>query len=140
MRHERQQRRGANAIEFALTLPLYLLIVLGIMDFGYLYHIQAGLDNAAATSCREGAKIDPNDGDPVATASAFLTSRSALFCSGGCTMDVQDLNTGQWEPPDRTIKCGITRSYTPLIGLVPHPATLSSVSFQRLEWQRNPTP
>lgn len=130
-------RRGGNAIEFAMTLPFYLSLVLGLMDFGYLYHLQAGLDNSVATACREGAKIDPNDGSPTAVASAALASKSAIFCDGLCTPQVDDLSTGQWAVPDRTIKCSITRTYTPLIGFVPHPTTLSSVSFQRLEWQRN---
>ncbi|MCA9493017.1 MAG: pilus assembly protein [Myxococcales bacterium] len=140
MGNHRHSRRGANSIEFALTLPFYLFLVLGIMDFGYLYHIQAGLDNAAATGCREGAKVDPNAGDPVSIASASMATTAALFCNGDCVQSVQDLNTGQWEVPDRTIQCTITRTYTPLIGLVPQPATLSSTSFQRLEWQRNPAP
>lgn len=136
----RKGRRGGNAIEFALTLPLYLAMVLGIADFGYLYHIQAGLDNAVASACREGAKIDPDLNDPVTVATAALNTRSAMFCAGQCSASVVDLNTGQWAPPDRTIQCSITRNYSPLIGFVPHPTTLSSVSFQRLEWQRNPVP
>jgi Flp pilus assembly protein TadG len=44
---------GAELIEFALTLPLLLLIVLGIMEFGLLFREYEVVTNAA----REGARV-----------------------------------------------------------------------------------
>src|SRR6476619_3535339 len=49
-----RRRRGANAIEFALTLPLFLFIVFATLDYGYLFAMQAMLDDAVVLSCREG--------------------------------------------------------------------------------------
>ena len=45
--------RGSQLIEFALVLPLLLLVVLGIMDFGLLFQKYEAVTNAA----REGARI-----------------------------------------------------------------------------------
>ena len=46
--------RGASAVEFALVLPLLLLIVFGIIDFGRALNAQITLTQAA----REGARLD----------------------------------------------------------------------------------
>ncbi len=45
--------RGAAAVEFALVLPLLLLLVFGIIDFGRAYMAQISLTQAA----REGARL-----------------------------------------------------------------------------------
>lgn len=45
--------RGQELIEFALTLPLLLLLVLGIIEYGFLFQEYEVVTNAA----REGARI-----------------------------------------------------------------------------------
>ena len=45
--------RGASAVEFALVLPILLLLVLGIIEFGRAYHLQTTLSNAA----RDGVRV-----------------------------------------------------------------------------------
>jgi hypothetical protein len=138
----RRARRGGNAIEFALTLPLFLMVVVGLMDYGYLFAMQAGIDNAVAMACREGAMEDPGLGPtlPVDTAESQLDLRAAIFCGGvSCTKSVSDLQTGVYEVPNRTLRCEITRPMNPLVGFLPaamYPATINSVSYYRFEWQR----
>ena len=44
---------GAELIEFALVLPLLLLVLLGIIDFGFLFQRYEVVTNAA----REGARV-----------------------------------------------------------------------------------
>lgn len=48
-----KSERGAELIEFALILPLLLLIMLAIVDFGFMFQRYEVLTNAA----REGARI-----------------------------------------------------------------------------------
>jgi Flp pilus assembly protein TadG len=50
--HDRHER-GAAAVEFAIVLPLLILLVFGIVQFGLLYNRQQGLHAAA----REGARL-----------------------------------------------------------------------------------
>jgi Flp pilus assembly protein TadG len=53
MRSRLGGERGAELIEFALTLPLMLLVVLGIIEFGFVFREYGVVTNAA----REGARI-----------------------------------------------------------------------------------
>ncbi|MEQ1507889.1 MAG: TadE family protein [Myxococcota bacterium] len=133
----RSRRRGANAIEFALTLPMFLFVVLGVMDYGFLFAMQAGIDNAVSMSCREGSMRDPDRAiQPVTEANNQFAARSGTFCGAGeCNFDAEDLQTGIYAKPNRTIHCTAVRTMTPLTGFVPYPATIQSQSFYRLEWQ-----
>jgi Flp pilus assembly protein TadG len=47
-----KKRKGQALVEFALVLPFLILLVLGIMEFGWLTKNQLTIDNAA----REGAR------------------------------------------------------------------------------------
>jgi hypothetical protein len=53
-----RSERGSQLVEFALVLPLLLLVVLGIMDFGLLFQRYEAVTNAA----REGARVAVLDG------------------------------------------------------------------------------
>lgn len=129
------QRRGANAIEFALTLPVFLALVLGTMDYGLIFMTQAGLDNAVSIGCREGAMVDPQNGNPTSTAHTEVVALSDYWCSEvPCSVTV--LDSGGATVPARTLECRISRETKPIIGFVPAPTNLSSVSYYRLEWQR----
>lgn len=56
--------RGAALIEFALVLPLLILLVFGVIEFGRGYHTKTTLTHAA----REGVRVAALDsGDPVST-------------------------------------------------------------------------
>lgn len=48
-----RSERGAELIEFALVLPLLLLLVMGIVDFGFMFQRMEVVTNAA----REGARL-----------------------------------------------------------------------------------
>jgi len=49
----RNSERGAAAVEFALVLPVLLILVLGIVEFGRAYNVQTTLSAAA----REGVRV-----------------------------------------------------------------------------------
>ena len=53
VRRRVRSERGAELIEFALTLPLLLLLVLGIIEFGFLFQEYEVVTNSA----REGARL-----------------------------------------------------------------------------------
>lgn len=55
MRHggPRGRERGAAAVEFGLILPVLLLIVGGVVDFGMMYFQQIELANAARDGVRQ---------------------------------------------------------------------------------------
>ena len=47
-----RDQRGASAVEFALIVPLLIVLVLGIAEFGRAFQVQGTLSAAA----REGAR------------------------------------------------------------------------------------
>lgn len=49
----RRRDRGAAAVEFAIILPVLVALTLGILAFGYAFHVQTVLDNAA----RQGVRV-----------------------------------------------------------------------------------
>ena len=66
--------RGAAAVEFALVLPILLLLVLGILEFGRAYHVQTILSNAA----RDGVRVMALQDSAAAAIAAAETSASPL--------------------------------------------------------------
>ena len=51
----RNPQRGAAALEFAIVLPVLLLMLVGIVDFGMVMGAQAQVFNAAREGARAGA-------------------------------------------------------------------------------------
>ena len=47
--------RGAAAVEMALVLPILLVLVFGIIDFGFLFNAQVSLTQATREGVRLGA-------------------------------------------------------------------------------------
>jgi Flp pilus assembly protein TadG len=52
-RRDRRRRRGQSLVEFAVVLPVFLLILAGVLDFGLGLYSQMTIINAA----REGARL-----------------------------------------------------------------------------------
>ena len=50
-RHDRSDR-GAAAVEFALVVPILLLVMVGIVNFGFVLAQQISLNNAARQAAR----------------------------------------------------------------------------------------
>ena len=66
--------RGATAVEFAFILPLLIVLVLGIAEFGRAFQV-AGTLSAAA---REGVRVMALQNDPAAARAAVRNAAPAL--------------------------------------------------------------
>lgn len=66
--------RGAAAVEFAILLPLLLVLVLGTIEFGRAYNTQITLTNAA----RDGARVMAISGNQTAARSAAKNTAASL--------------------------------------------------------------
>lgn len=62
-----RRENGQSMVEFALVLPILLILICGIIDFGWLFYNQSELNNVA----REGARY--------ATVNTGKTDRIALI-------------------------------------------------------------
>lgn len=94
----RRTERGAAAVEFALIIPVFLLLVFGAIEFARLYNEQISLTNAARSAARVMAignvQADAIDaaivGAPALSPpiSGGNVSFSPATCATGATMNV----------------------------------------------------
>jgi Flp pilus assembly protein TadG len=68
--------RGATAVEFALVALPFVILMLGLIEFGRALHIRNGMDNAADRAQRQIIL------DAAATSSSLTTSARATFLAG----------------------------------------------------------
>ena len=66
--------RGATAVEFAFIVPLLIVLVLGIAEFGHAFQVQGTLSAAA----REGVRLMALQNDPAAARAAVRDAASSL--------------------------------------------------------------
>jgi Flp pilus assembly protein TadG len=83
--YRHRSKRGQSLVEFALVLPVFMLVLAGILDFGFMLYSRMTVINAA----REGARaavvsID----DPTAIPS--LVHNRVLAVAGGLTATPSD--------------------------------------------------
>jgi Flp pilus assembly protein TadG len=69
---DQRRERGAAAVEFALILPVLLILVLGIVEYGRAYNTQTIVSGAA----REGVRVMALQNSQSAARSATKTAAS----------------------------------------------------------------
>jgi len=74
MTSHRNRERGAAAVEFALVLPVLLLLVLGMLEFSRAYNVQISLTSAA----REGARVMAIHDDPTMAQNAAVAAAPSV--------------------------------------------------------------
>ena len=85
MREKLRDERGASAVEFGLILPLLLVLVLGIVEFGHAFQVQGTLSAAA----REGVRAMALRNDPVEARDVVRNAAASL--NPGITDDQIDI-------------------------------------------------
>ena len=98
-----QSNEGAQLVEFALVLPLFLALVVGIFDFGQAYNLKQKLNNAA----REGAR--------------FAIEESCADCTQAAPATTQAIENSivNYLANAGVNLCGLTGTTTPTVGPLP---------------------
>ena len=134
--HPSGRERGQALVEFALVLGLFLILLMGIVDFGLALSSRVSLTNAA----REGARLGA-----VQASSTDIQNRvqDTFDASSYCPMAGTATVTGAQGQPGDTVTVTVQCDYkliTPLGGLlsmfgggIPDVITLTSTSKMRLE-------
>ena len=65
---------GAEVIEMAVVLPLLLLLIMGIIDFGFLFQRYVVLTNAAVEGARVATLPGYSDADAIARVQSYAES------------------------------------------------------------------
>lgn len=77
-RHRRQDEHGAVAVEFALLVPVIMVLIFGMVDFGFAVNRYASLSNAA----REGVRMASLGGTATEVRNAVQASLADIGASG----------------------------------------------------------
>lgn len=106
-----REDRGAAAVEFALVVPILILLVVAVISFGYMLSFRQALSQAAAEGSRAAAVRPAGTGNAERTAAALAAINDALAsydvsCSAGgalshgsgasgtCTIDIGACSSG----------------------------------------------
>ncbi|MET4637102.1 TadE family type IV pilus minor pilin [Mycetocola sp. 2940] len=91
---------GAAAVEFALVLPVLILLILGLIEFSLVFNTQISLTNAA----REGARVMAIQNDPgVARAAAINAAPGVTPAVTGGNIAITPANCGAGDTVTVTI-------------------------------------
>ena len=131
-----RQRAGAEAIEFALILPIFVVLVIGIMEYSWAYFVRSTVVNAVRDGCRAGAVI-PQDQNPTQVAQDSMEEIMAHWgtdCNSGQVNCIFDITTAG-ASPETNLQCQITVTYESIFNLIPVPRQLSAQSTVLFELQ-----
>ncbi|HEY7755287.1 MAG TPA: TadE/TadG family type IV pilus assembly protein [Actinomycetota bacterium] len=135
-----RDQRGAIAVEFALIVPLLLLLVLGILEFGFGYHAWDATQNAAREGARVGAVVSSQseiEARVRGTTSFLDQSKLSVTCEVGSGGSFSTCGEGVWDEGD-IVRVTVEYRYdfiTPLPNFVGMgtQAQLKSISEARFE-------
>jgi Flp pilus assembly protein TadG len=91
------KRRGAAVVEFAIVVPIFFLMVFGMIEFGRMVMVHQLLTGAAREGARQAIVNGATAGDVEQTVRNYLTSTSVdgQEASVSVTPDPATANTGE---------------------------------------------
>jgi len=125
----RSSRRGVNAVEFAIILPVLLTFAFGIIDLGWAHMLRNGASSAAAAGARAGA-LTSQDADPNAKAAA-----AALARWNELDLPAQPTIVAFRQGTPQTLVVRVAVPLNELVGLVVGPEQIEVTVAQRMEDQ-----
>ena len=130
-----RSRRGSNAVEFALILPILITLLAGIVEWGWTLNQQMMVVQAAREGARAGVST-PRDDDPETAAQARVVQSLNDMGLNGSAATVTVTIVGAY--PDELLQVNLALPHQPIIGLVPIPVDLKAALTMRLEEQVAP--
>ena len=132
---------GGNLIEFALVLPLLLLVMLGIIEFGFIFQRHEIVTNAAREGARMAVLPGYTEDDVKARVADYLTSGGVpTTATNPVVTSVADtVSAGASTMPSRRVTVTYTYTFTflpdigSMFGASYGTATLTAVSNMRTE-------
>jgi Flp pilus assembly protein TadG len=120
-RSARRNERGQAIVELALTLPLLLLVVLGVFDFGLMFQRYEVVTNAAREGARVGVLPGYSPQQAQIHAQNYLAAggvTGTVTNSAGCSMAVSPGTICVSVQPDTTTLPAAGTSPAQTIGLI----------------------
>ena len=128
----RRARRGAQAVEFALTLPVFSFLISGVVDYGRYFDQEYSVEQAAWVAVRTTASTDTSDG-PAAAGEAAMADALDQF---GLDCGAADIDCGvTGSSPNMRATCSVELDFTPYVGLMAVPHHLGAEVTMRFDDQ-----
>lgn len=109
----KRNERGASIVEFAVVVPLFVLLVFGIIEAGWFFAQQVEVRNAV----REGARIAVVDYGSAAATIAETCSRAALSGSNG-TVTIALSASDTYDLGADSVSVTMSKNYESLTGFI----------------------
>jgi hypothetical protein len=139
----RGARRGGEAVEFALLLPVFMALFGGIFEYSWYFFMRATVADVARDACRAGALIPPNsipDAETVARDSIIDAMGGWDFFNMDCadpSSDTCEIGiTEEGEAPSGMMVCAVRVAYPGLTGMLPVPDHIEAQVVSLYELQR----
>jgi len=135
-----KDKNGAAAVEFALILPLLILVVFGIIEFGLLLYNQQVITNASREGARAGIVVGPNrsSGEHETrshdTASNYCLNHLVTFSDESEPLKIKPTTSGvAVSGDDLTVTITYDYDFLILSNLGIGPITLDAKTIMKLE-------
>lgn len=134
-----RSERGAELIEFAVVMPILLLLIAGIIDFGMMFRTYEAVTNAAREGARVGVLPGYADVDVQNRVDAYLAA-SGLTGTHATTVQNVTVATTAGTFTARAVRLSYTYNFVVLPGFGTNFGTinLTSRSVMRTETQAAP--
>lgn len=76
MRYSSKKQRGQTLVEFALLIPIFLLLVVGFLDLGRAVYYFSAIHNAAREGARYAVVLDRSDNSGNFTADQIINIKT----------------------------------------------------------------
>lgn len=125
-----KSQKGTAIVEFALILPLFLMLLFGLVDFGRLFHAYLTIDHAG----REGARAASVQSEDGIVQSSIMNAVTGLNTDN---LTVQVSPEGEANRPSGS-EVHVTLTYqvgfvTPFVSALADPIILSDTTVMRVE-------
>ena len=125
-----RQERGQSVAEFALVLPLMMLVLLGIVQFGMVFKQYITLTDAVREGARKAA-VARHRTDRDSYARGAVVTAGGDLGSGFTTGNVSVTST--WNHGEDVVVRATFPFDINIIGIVVHSGTMSSTATERVE-------
>lgn len=128
-RKTRSDRRGANAVEFALVLPVLVLMLAGTVNWGYFMFQEESVADAYRHGAMVGMMSTPSSPSSGACSNCLSDAEAAahldLTAAGITASPTENSSMCTANGTSCAIKMKPTIAFTPLMSVVPMPSTFN---------------
>jgi Flp pilus assembly protein TadG len=109
----RRHESGTATVEFAIVLPVLMLILVGTLEWGRYFVVRESVIHAAREGARGGTLLDAAAGDACTVARAYL---STFGIRPGCSADMNYVIAGGGTTIP-AVQVQLDVDFTPITGL-----------------------